>query len=142
VEAINCANYIVNCTPTKALKNITSREAWNKIKPYVSHFHVIGRVAWSHRVLQPHCNEIIVIRDVKLDENILSCEANLEVFPFLAHDPYSTCVPYFLTISVSSSLDDECEDENTPPPIHLPPDDSIELELVPTSSLPRWLRST
>jgi hypothetical protein len=24
VEAIKCANYIVNCTPTKALKNITS----------------------------------------------------------------------------------------------------------------------
>ena len=27
VEAINCVNYIVNCTPTKALKNITLEEA-------------------------------------------------------------------------------------------------------------------
>ena len=37
-EAINCANYIVNHTPTKALKNITPKEAWTKIKPDVSHF--------------------------------------------------------------------------------------------------------
>ena len=26
-EAINCENYIVNCTPTKALKSITLEEA-------------------------------------------------------------------------------------------------------------------
>jgi transposase InsO family protein len=47
-EAINCANYIVNHTPTKALKNITSEEAWTKIKPYVSHFRVFGSIAWAH----------------------------------------------------------------------------------------------
>jgi IS30 family transposase len=40
-EAINCANYIVNHTPKKTLKNITPEEVWTKIKPYVSHFHVI-----------------------------------------------------------------------------------------------------
>jgi hypothetical protein len=27
VEAINCANYIINCTPTKGLKNMTLDEA-------------------------------------------------------------------------------------------------------------------
>jgi hypothetical protein len=47
VEAINCANYIVNRTPTKNLKNITSEEAWNKIKLDVNHFHVFGSVAWD-----------------------------------------------------------------------------------------------
>jgi len=26
-EAINCENYILNCTPTKDLKNITPKEA-------------------------------------------------------------------------------------------------------------------
>jgi transposase InsO family protein len=31
-EAINCANYIVNRTPTKNLKNITPEESWTKIK--------------------------------------------------------------------------------------------------------------
>jgi hypothetical protein len=42
-EAINCANYIVNHTPTKALKNITLKEAWTKIKPDVSHFLCIWK---------------------------------------------------------------------------------------------------
>jgi IS30 family transposase len=48
VEAINYANYIVNHTPTKALKNITPKEAWTKIKLDVSHFHVFGSIAWAH----------------------------------------------------------------------------------------------
>jgi transposase InsO family protein len=47
-EANNCANYIVNRTPTKALKNKTLEEAWNKIKPDISHFRVFGSVAWAH----------------------------------------------------------------------------------------------
>jgi hypothetical protein len=47
-EAINCANYIVNRTPAKALKNITPKEAWTKIKPDVSHFRVFGSIAWAH----------------------------------------------------------------------------------------------
>eukprot|EP00253_Pinus_taeda_P015942 PITA_15942 len=32
-EAINYANYIINHTPTKVLKNITPEEAWVSIKP-------------------------------------------------------------------------------------------------------------
>ena len=47
-KAINYANYIVNHTPTKALKNMTLEEAWTKIKPYVSHFCVFGSVSWAH----------------------------------------------------------------------------------------------
>ena len=47
-KAINCANYIVNHTPAKALKNITPKEAWTKIKPDVSHFRVFGNIAWAH----------------------------------------------------------------------------------------------
>ena len=47
-EAINYANYIVNRTPTKELKNITPEEAWSSIKPDVSHFHVFGSEAWAH----------------------------------------------------------------------------------------------
>jgi hypothetical protein len=88
-EAINYANYIVNCTPTKTLKNITPEEAWTKIKPDVSHFCVFGSIAWDwkafqhksqksifvgyskdvkgYRLLQPHCNEIIIRRDIKFD---------------------------------------------------------------------------
>jgi hypothetical protein len=47
-EEINCANYIVNRTPTKALKNIRLEEDWTKIKPDVSHFHVFGSITWAY----------------------------------------------------------------------------------------------
>jgi hypothetical protein len=59
VEAINCANYIVNFTPTKALKDITLEEAGDKIKPDVSHFHVFDSAKLAHipydkeKALQP-----------------------------------------------------------------------------------------
>jgi hypothetical protein len=46
-EAINCVNYIVNHTPTKALKNITLEEAWNKIKLDVSTF--VYLLVWHGR---------------------------------------------------------------------------------------------
>jgi hypothetical protein len=169
VEAINCANYIVNHTPTKALKNITPKEAWTKIKPDVSHFRVFGNIAWAHipdekrkalhpksencifvgysedvkgyRLLQPHCNEIIIRRDVKFDENLLACEPNSTFVTYSTCDPYSVFVPSFVLVS---SLDDESEDENLPPPTHLPPDESFEPEPTPTPTppLPRWVRST
>jgi hypothetical protein len=119
-EAINCANYIVNHTTTKALKNITPEEAWTKIKQDVSHFHVFGSIAWAHipdgkrkalqpksekcifvgyseyvkgyRLIQPHCNEIIIRRDFKFDENILSCEPNSTIVPSSPCEPSSTFV--------------------------------------------------
>ena len=47
-EAINYANYIVNCTPTKVLQGITPEEACSKIKPDVSHFCLFGSEAWAH----------------------------------------------------------------------------------------------
>jgi hypothetical protein len=180
-EAINCANYIVNHTPTKALKCITPEEAWKKIKPYVSHFCVFGSIAWAHipdekkkafqpksekcifvgysedvkgyRLLQPHCNEIIIRRDVKFDENILVCDPNSTIVPYSAHEPSSTFVPSsackpsstfvtsYVPVLVSSS-DDDSEDENTPPPTHLHPNESFEPKTTTTPLLPRWVHST
>jgi hypothetical protein len=183
VEAINCENYIVNQTPTKTLKNITLEESWTKLNTYVSHFQVFGSVAWVHileekrkalqpksekcifvghsedvksyRLLQQHCNEIIIRRDVKFDENLLACEPNLTFMPSstcepnLMFVPSSSCepslvfVPYFVRIIVySSSLDDDNEDENPPLPAHLPPDESIEPEPTLAPLLPRWVPST
>jgi hypothetical protein len=166
-EAINCENYIVNHTPTKALKNITSEEAWTKIKPDVSHFRVFGSIAWAHipdekrkalqpksekcifvgysedvkgyRLLQSHCNEIIIRRDVKFDENLLACEPNSTIVPSSACEPSSTFVPSY---DLVSSSDDDSEDENPPPPAHPPPDESFEPEPAPAPPLPRWVRST
>jgi hypothetical protein len=169
VEAINCSNYIVDRTPTKALKNITPEESWTKIKPDVSHFCVFGSISWAqipdekrkalqpksekcifvgysedvrgYRLLQPHCNEIIIIREVKFDENLLVCEPNLAIVPSSACEPSSTFVPSFVHILVSS-LDHDSEDENPPSPAHLPPYESFEIEPTIALSLPRWVRST
>jgi hypothetical protein len=166
-KAINCENYIVNHTPTKALKNITPEEAWTKIKPNVSHFHVFGSIVWPHipdekrkalqpksekcifvgysedvkgyRLLQSHCNEIIIRRDVKFDENLLACKPNSTIVPSSAYEPSST---FFPSYDLVSSSDDDSEDENPPSPTHPPPNESFEPEPTPAPPLHRWVRST
>jgi hypothetical protein len=95
----------------------------------------------SYKILQPHCNEIIIRRDVKFDENLLACEPNSVVVPSSACNTSSMFVPSFVPILVSSS-DDYSEDENPPPPAHLPPDDSIKPKPTTTTLLPRWVCST
>jgi hypothetical protein len=165
----NTWDYIVNHTPTKALKNITLEEAWTKIKPDVSHFYVFDSIAWAHipdekrkalqpksekfrfvsysedvkgyRLLQPHCNEIIIRRDVKFDENILSYKPNSTIVPSSTCDPSSMFVPSSIPI-LGSSSDDDSEDENPPLPTHLPPNESFEPKLAPTPHIPIWVRST
>jgi hypothetical protein len=47
-EAINYKNYIVNHTPTKALKHTTPEESCSKIKPNLSQFHVFVSIEWAH----------------------------------------------------------------------------------------------
>jgi hypothetical protein len=93
----------------------------------------------GYRLIQPHCNEIIIRRFVKFDENFLACEPNSMIVPSSTCKPSSTFVPSFVPILVSSS-DDDNEDENPPSPTHLPPDESLEPE--PAPSLPRWVYST
>jgi hypothetical protein len=109
--------------------------------------------AKAYRLLQPHCNEIIIIRDIKFDENLLayepnltfvtslSCEPNLTFVPSSACDPSSVFVPSPVLVS---SSDDDSEDENPPPPTHLPSDESFEPEptQAPTPPLLRWVHST
>ena len=82
----------------------------------------------GYRILQTHCNEIIIRRDVKFDENILACEPNLTFVPSLACEPNSIVVPSSArepssvlvpSFVIVSSSDDDSEDENTPPPTHL-----------------------
>jgi hypothetical protein len=113
----NCVDYMANRTPTKALKNITSEEAWSKIKPDVSHFHVFSSEAWvdvhdekmkvlqpksgkcifvgncedvkGSRLLQPNSNEIIIKIYVEFDENLSTCKLNSMFVPYL------TCEPLF-----------------------------------------------
>jgi hypothetical protein len=133
---------MVNHIPTKDIKNITLEEEWTKIKLDVSHFCVFGSVAWAHIpdekrkalqpksekhifvgysedvkgyiILQPHSNEIISIRDVNFDENIVGNKPNSVFVPSLVCEPYSEFVPYSVPILVSSSSNDDDEDKSTP----------------------------
>jgi hypothetical protein len=79
----------------------------------------------GYRLIQPHCNEIIIRRDVKFDENLLACEPISTIVPSSACDPSSVFVSSSVPILVSSS-DDDSEDENPPLPAHLPQDESFE----------------
>eukprot|EP00253_Pinus_taeda_P001426 PITA_01426 len=151
-ETINCANYIVNCTPSKVLKNITLEKAWSSIKPDVSHFCVFGSEAWAHipnekhKTLEPKSEKcifvgysedvkgyrlillkiknVIIRRDVKFAENISTYEPSSADVPSLS-------IP-FPSENISSS-DDDSEDDNPPPPSQDPPS---------TPHLPKWVRAT
>jgi hypothetical protein len=61
--------------------------------------------------------------------------------PSSACEPSSTFVPSSIPILVSS-LDDDSEDENPPPPVDLPLDESFEPKQAPVPPLPIWVRST
>ncbi|KAH7521111.1 hypothetical protein JRO89_XSUnG0110800 [Xanthoceras sorbifolium] len=47
-EAVNWTVYILNRSPTLAVKNITLEEAWSGIKSSVEHFRVFGCLAHVH----------------------------------------------------------------------------------------------
>jgi hypothetical protein len=93
----------------------------------------------GYRLIQSHCNEIIIRRDVKFDENILACKPNSTIVPSSACEPSSM---FFPSYDLVSSSDDESEDENPPPHARPPPDESFEPKPTPTPPLPRWVHST
>nr|GEW75748.1 retrovirus-related Pol polyprotein from transposon TNT 1-94 [Tanacetum cinerariifolium] len=47
-EAVDCVVYLLNRCPSKSLDNKTSQEAWNGLKPTVSHLRVFGSIAYVH----------------------------------------------------------------------------------------------
>jgi hypothetical protein len=47
-EAVIWATYVMNRSPTHAVKDITPEEAWNGMKPSVHYFIVFGCVAHAH----------------------------------------------------------------------------------------------
>jgi hypothetical protein len=55
--------------------------------------------AKGYRLLQSHCNEIIIRRDVKFDENLFACEPNLVIVPSSACEPSSAFVPSYDLVS-------------------------------------------
>uniref|UniRef100_A0A2N9EI16 Integrase catalytic domain-containing protein n=1 Tax=Fagus sylvatica TaxID=28930 RepID=A0A2N9EI16_FAGSY len=95
-EAVHTAVYILNRSPTKAVRNKTPFEAWHKQKPMVNQLKVFGCIAYAHipsqerekfdekgekyifigysdeskgfRLLNPKSNKLVVSRDVIFDE--------------------------------------------------------------------------
>nr|GEW88413.1 retrovirus-related Pol polyprotein from transposon TNT 1-94 [Tanacetum cinerariifolium] len=55
-EAVDCAVYLLNRCPSKSLDNKTSQEAWNGLKPTVSHLRVFGSIAYVHVLSQRRLN--------------------------------------------------------------------------------------
>ena len=47
MEALMCANYVLNRCFTNALRVVTPYEAWNGRKPMVSHLRVFGCLAYA-----------------------------------------------------------------------------------------------
>ena len=93
----------------------------------------------GYRLLQRHSHHIIIRRDVKFDENILAYEPNSTYVPSMACEPNPVFVPSstsnFLENFPTLVFDDDNEDENTPPPAHVPP-------ITPAPILTQWVHST
>ena len=47
-EAVSCAVYLINRSPTRSLENCTPHEAWYGTKPSVRHLRVFESVPYSH----------------------------------------------------------------------------------------------
>ena len=157
-EAINYANYIVNHTPIKVLKNITLEAAWISIKPEVSQFRVFGSEAWAHipnekhkalepksekcnfvgysedvkgyRLLQPNSTKNIIRRDVKFNENVLSYEPNVAYLPSSACDPDLADVPSSFSLIDSTSFITSSNDDSDD---ENPPPPALAPPTVPSS---------
>lgn len=95
-EAVDCAVYLLNRCPSKSLDNKTPQEAWNGMKPTVSHLRVFGSIAYVHvpsqrrsklddrsekhvfvgydkqskgyKLYNPITGKVVVSRDVEFDE--------------------------------------------------------------------------
>lgn len=74
----------------------------------------------GYRVLQPNSIEISIRRDVKLDENISSCESNSTFVLSSACNPESMYVPFCSSSLDNTPSDANNNDENPPLPTLVP----------------------
>nr|CAD1817932.1 unnamed protein product [Ananas comosus var. bracteatus] len=96
-EAVACATYLINRSPTKSLKNMTPEEGWSGYKPGVKHLKIFGCIAYAqipkekrkklddrgekciftgysehskaYKLYNPITNKVIISKDVIFDEN-------------------------------------------------------------------------
>lgn len=96
-EAVACAVYLLNRSPTKSVKNVTPQDAWSGHKPSIKHLKVFGCIAYAqipkekrkklddrgekcifigysenskaYKLFNPITNKVIISRDVIFDED-------------------------------------------------------------------------
>nr|GFA57415.1 copia-type polyprotein [Tanacetum cinerariifolium] len=98
-EAVDCAVYLLNRCPSKSLDNKNPQEAWNGMKPIVSHLRAFGSIAYVHALSQ---------RRSKLDDRI-------EKHVVVAYDKHSKGYKLYnpITTKVVVSRDVEFEEEES-----------------------------
>ena len=78
---MNWTIYVLNRSPTVAVKNVTPEEAWSGVKPSMEHFRVFGCVAHVH---------VPDARRTKLDNKSSECvllEFSEETKGYRLYDP-------------------------------------------------------
>ena len=122
LEAVMCANYVLNRCPTKAITTITLYEAWTGHKPNVGHMRIFGSLAYAfvppqqrhklqdkatkcifvgyskeskgYRLFQPTTGKIIISRDVIFAENATQPFVDCSKEPIVDQlDAFDTLLP-------------------------------------------------
>ena len=75
-EAINCASYVQNISPHKALEGKTLFEAWSGHKPNVSHFRVFHSKAWDRKTRSKFHNALYTRDSNILDRCFIRYDTN------------------------------------------------------------------
>ncbi|KAL4301681.1 hypothetical protein GQ457_10G015230 [Hibiscus cannabinus] len=141
-EAVSCAVYLSNRSPTKNVDNVTPQEAWSGRKPSVRHIRVFGSIAYAHvpdqgrlklddrsskyvfigydsnskgyKLFNPSNGRIVISRDVEFDEQ---ASWNWEAQEEKSYDFF----PYFVEEQdVTPSQVVDLPQNMTPPPSPAP----------------------
>ena len=135
-EAVACAVYLSNRSPTKSVLGKTPQEAWNGRKPGISHLRVFGSIAHVHvpderrsklddksekfifigydnyskgyKMYNPNNGRTIISRDVVFDEE--------STWNWKTHDEDYSFLPYFEEEKEEQPRMEQAEQEPTTPP--------------------------
>ena len=107
-ETIHTAVYILNRSPTKAVKDLTPYEAWHKRKPRVEHPKVFGCVAYAHipkenwEKLDENGENCIFIGYSQKQKDIASTSLNLILFYILTKLVF--CLISYIKVIINVTL--------------------------------------
>ncbi|KAG6404540.1 hypothetical protein SASPL_136789 [Salvia splendens] len=133
-EAVACAVYLSNRSPTRSVWGMTPQEAWSGRKPGIAHLRVFGSKAYAHvpdqtkcklddkskpfifigydsntkgyKLYDPTSQKTMISRDVEFDEE--------GVWDF-GSDNDTTSIPPFGDPRIDEQIRDEQQEQTTPP---------------------------